>query len=118
MKIADLKFQNYEMSSKIYKNTGNKGDYKVTFYGWIFRDPDYGPFKNEETLFEHEKVQKLTFERDTYDQLTVTHLGYSQYPFRVQFPRGEWIWVVSWHDYNGFGIHVEDSHGKIYNDGN
>ena len=53
------------MSSKIYKNTGNKGDYKVTFYGWIFRDPDYGPFKNEETLFEHEKVQKLTFERNT-----------------------------------------------------
>lgn len=28
------------------------------------------------------------------------------------------MWVVSWHDYNGFGIHVEDSHGKIYNDGN
>lgn len=77
MKIGDLKFQNYEMSSKIYKNTGNKGDYKVSFYGWIFRDPDYGPIKNVETLFEHEKVQKLTFERDTYDQLTVTHLGYS-----------------------------------------
>ena len=48
------------------------------------------------------------------DKLSVYHLGITKNTIEIDFPRGIWMWVVAWHDWNGFGVHVEDAHGNIY----
>ena len=104
------------MSSAVYSDSNSSsGDYQVLLEAWVYRATTSRTPQQVELLFDHLGIQKLEFEPDSSDKLTVTHL--SQYRHQVEFPRGEWIFIVSWHDATGFGIHVEDQNGKVYSSG-
>lgn len=93
----------YQMSSSIYQNTNSvKGDYKSTLLGWIFRKDE--PSNGNELLFEQKGIFKLEFNEETPDQISITHLD--QPAKNLTFPKGVWIYFVSWHDSAGFGMHI------------
>jgi hypothetical protein len=42
---------------------------------WVYREDSISRPTKTETLFEHLYIQKLEFRLDSYDMLTVYHLG-------------------------------------------
>ena len=91
------------MGSSIYKNLNSRsGDYKNTLTGWIFRKNT--PSNGNEVLFEQKDILKLAFNEETPDQISITHLD--QKVKNLPFPKGIWIYIASWHDSDGYGMHI------------
>lgn len=106
----------YSMRSSVYSNKNQNGDYRTSFQAWIQRDPDSSLPRATETLFEHKNIWKLVFDRGSYDKLTMYNFQHQD--LQVTFPRGHWVYIASYHDYNGYALHVQDEYGNIYSDGN
>ena len=47
--------------------------------------------------------------------ISITHLD--QKTKNLIFPKGIWIYFVSWHDSDGYGMHIQDMKLRIYNRG-
>lgn len=55
------------------------------------------------------------FLKDSYDKLSLYTFG--RLDIQVEFPRGVWVYIATWHTNNGYALQVQDEFGTVYCDG-